>query len=690
MRLNRRTAIREGLTVSVRKLAIGGSVTVLWMVLAGAFALPALAVAPEEPKIEQPIQVTSTTATFLGVLNPGTLAEPPQSGTYKFLYRASLTECTGTGGSETSSGLSFGGAPEPLAPETVTGLTANTAYAVCLSVTNLESPSKTTVSAPVPFKTTIPPEKPETSEPAAQITATSAGFEGTLDPHSSRMVGGHFAYSNPGGSSCLEGPTVGLEGFEGEREEEAIAVHATAGLEEARTYRFCLVATDAAGDAVVGNEVVVETLAPPPVVVSESAPALVSPAPVTGALEATLEAVVNPNNQVTECNFQYGTVSVEENVIACEQASISGFEQGVSLKVTGLQLEKVYHYRVVLKNAEGAEEKGTGGAFETLFSPSGLQTSAAEEVTAASAELGGKLDAGGEAEYYVEYGTEPCSAITMTCGTKSTPVHVSGKVQQCTLGGVLQECVTPIAVTGLEPGRTYHYWLVATNAAASEPVHGAAEEFTTKAAAPTVQTGAAKDVTETSAQLTGELNPGAGEAEYYVEYVLPTDVIERSAAGFASGRTLAGVGPIVLSGLQPNTTYYYWLVAKSAAVSEPVRGETLQFTTPRSQAELEAQAAANRKPAEELAAANAAKQKLAEEAQHATETAAAANAAKQRQYAEIAAETAALDRLEAEAGKRSTEADKAKPRRASCRKGSIKKKNKCVPEKSKKKGKVKQ
>ena len=695
MNARRLTVTASGSRRDMRHLALPTLAVLAAVVGAMAFGVaPALAAAPETPTLTVAEPVHATTATFLGILNPGTLAQPPQSGTYKFLYKAGTgTECEG--GSESSSGLSFGNAPEPLSPETVTGLNPNTEYAVCLSVTNLESPSQTTVSAPVPFKTTVPPETPETTEPAAQITATSAILEGTLNPHGTvtTKAGGYFAYSNPGGSSCTEGPTVGLEGVAGELEGKALPVHATVGLEPDRTYKVCLVATNEFGNATVGNEVVLETLAPAPEVVAGAA-SYSNATP----FEATLHAEANAEDQETTVYFQYSTspvlagksLATPTDVPAAPGNSIgAGFGNVGVEAATGpvLTAGTVYYYQAVAINPTGTTY-GTVEHFETLGVPV-VQTSAAEEVTAASAELGGKLDAGGEAEYYVEYGTEPCSAITMTCGTKSTPVHVSGKVQQCTLGGVLQECVTPIAVTGLEPGRTYHYWLVATNAAASEPVHGAAEEFTTKPAAPTVQTGRAADVTETSVTLTGELNPGAGEAEYYVEYVLPTDVIERSATGFASGRTLAGVGPIVLSGLQPNTTYYYWLAAKSAAVSEPVRGETLQFTTPRSQAELEAQAAANRKPAEELAAANAAKQKLEEEAERATETAAAANAAKQKQYDEIAVETVSLVRQEAEAGKRSTRGEKAKPKPASCRKGFMKKKTKCVPKKSKKKGKVK-
>jgi hypothetical protein len=249
--------------------------------------------------------------------------------------------------------------------------------------------------------------------------------------------------------------------------------------------------------------------------------------------------------------------------------------------------------------------------------------------------------------------------------------------------------VTPVTVSGLEPSTTYHYWLVAKNSAVSEPVHGAAREFTTKVAAPTPKAGAAEDITATSARIPAELNPGGGETEYYVEY-FAAGGIGKSAPAFANGKTLASVAPIVLSGLQPNTTYNYWLVAKNSAVSEPVRGAgqfTHQFTTERSQAELEAQAAANRKPAEELAAATAATQRLQEEQEARRAQEAAANASKPNQYNEIAAQTAELERLQAQANKQSAPQEKARPRRAGCKRDGSRRganKGKCVSKKGKK------
>jgi hypothetical protein len=223
------------------------------------------------------------------------------------------------------------------------------------------------------------PEKPETI--AGAVTGTSAVFEGVLNPHIKALVGGYFAYSNPGGLTCAEGPAVGLEGFEGEQEVQAQAVHALVGLEPNRKYKFCLVATNEGGaQATPGEEVEVVTPAIPPTIESEStAPVPASegdphPSP---ASEIRLEGVVNANNEPTECHFQYQLE--EEHLLAptttlCEPNALAGTlgGQGVALNVGGLEAGKVYYYRVVAKNAAG-ETQGTETEpikqFETALPP---------------------------------------------------------------------------------------------------------------------------------------------------------------------------------------------------------------------------------------------------------------------------------------------------------------------------------
>jgi hypothetical protein len=475
------------------------------------------------------------------------------------------------------------------------------------------------------------PETPVTNS-ATSITAHSAILHGTLNPHSSTLVGGYFAYSNPEGKSCAEGNGVALEGFEGEKAEEAIAVHTKVELEPHREYKVCLVATNEVPEYAPGNEITVKTLSPPPEIISESAP------PVVASRETTLEATVTANNQVTECHFQYGVTTVTEHEVACTEPSIEGLERNVrSEPIKGLELEKTYKYRVVLKNAKHEERAGPQETFETVDVPTEAETGVAEGITGNGAYLGGKLNAGGQATYYVEFGTAPCTATE--CGEKTYTLVAKGKTQQS---------VTPIVVDGLKPLTTYHYWLVAENEAGA--VHGPAMEFTTKLAAPSVETGGAEDLTETGAEVTGTVDPG-GESEYYVEFGTAacsgTICGARTPAVFVSGKTPSDVA-IALSGLTPNTTYHYWLVTKNSAVSEPVQGEARAFTTPKSQSEVEQEAAGARKPEEEHAAAAAANRKAEEEAQAAEAAAATANEVKQQHYNEVAAETVVLERQEAE------------------------------------------
>src|ERR1700688_3939976 len=102
------------------------------------------------------------------------------------------------------------------------------------------------------FTTAVPPEAPVTKSPAAEIKATTAKLEGTLNPHSEATSGWYFAYSNPGGTSCLEGPNTGQET---EVLAKELAVGKTLeGLQPHQKYVFCLIATNAAGETTAANE----------------------------------------------------------------------------------------------------------------------------------------------------------------------------------------------------------------------------------------------------------------------------------------------------------------------------------------------------------------------------------------------------------------------------------------------------
>jgi len=251
----------------------------------------ALASAPEASELEVQSLLKVAEATFVGVLNPKA-TEFSEGGTYRFVYKASKTECEG--GSETSPDLSMGAPHEELPPETVVGLAASTEYTACLSVTSLKG--DTTVGAPVTFVTAAPPEAPTTGSPAAEVSGTSAKVEGILNPSTEATSGYYFAYQQSA-TECTAGSTTALEP---EAKVKAKKVQAVlTGLEPNTEYTVCLVATNDAGETATGNPVSFKTELLKPTVISESAPT-----PARKATEARLEALVNPSNELAECHIQ--------------------------------------------------------------------------------------------------------------------------------------------------------------------------------------------------------------------------------------------------------------------------------------------------------------------------------------------------------------------------------------------------
>jgi hypothetical protein len=132
-------------------------------------------------------------------------------------------------------------------------------------------------------------------------------------------------------------------------------------------------------------------------------------------------------------------------------------------------------------------------------------------------------------------------------------------------------------VTGLTPGRQYHYRLVVKTASGTAAGPDAA--FTVPdGSRPHVVTGPASRLTATAATVEGRLAPLGQRAEYAFEYG-PT-----SAYGHKTNARYAGLQPTPrwvaaeLTGLTPGTTYHYRLLGVGA--SGTAAGEDRTFTTP--------------------------------------------------------------------------------------------------------------
>jgi len=192
-----------------------------------------------------------------------------------------------------------------------------------------------------------------------------------------------------------------------------------------------------------------------------------------------------------------------------------------------------------------------------------VTTGAATNRTDTSAVLNGTVNPNGSATSYVfEYG------LTNTYGL-ATASHSAGR-------GTKAIAVKSTA-TGLVPGTTYHYRIVALNKSGAGS--GSDHTFTTTGHPPAAAvTGAPSQVGKTTATPTGTIDPNGQVTTWVVQYGLTT------AYGFETfGQQLAAVNsPVTVSvqiqGLAPGTLFHYEVVAfhGSAVVS---RGGDQTFLT---------------------------------------------------------------------------------------------------------------
>ena len=176
----------------------------------------------------------------------------------------------------------------------------------------------------------------------------------------------------------------------------------------------------------------------------------------------------------------------------------------------------------------------------TIASTPAATTAPASGLTVGSATLNGTVNpAGSETSYHFEYGT------TTAYGT-SVPVPAAAVGSDSTVHSVSQ------AISGLSPGTTYHYRIVATND--NGTTDGADMTFTTtaappKAVPPTVTTGAASNLAHTSATLHGRVNPNGSATSYHFQYGTSTHFGKQTSVKSAGSGTITQSASASISGL---------------------------------------------------------------------------------------------------------------------------------------------
>jgi hypothetical protein len=302
-------------------------------------------------------------------------------------------------------------------------------------------------------QTTVGDEPVAATGAASSITSTGAAVSGTVNP-----TGLPTSYTFEYGTSLSFGGVVPV-GSAGAGGSPVTLTSALSGLAPATTYDYRVVATNSAGTAV-GAARSFRTIGGSPVAPDATTVGVQS----IGPDHATVRGTVNPRNQQTSFTFEYGTTTSFGSIAPVVALDAADEPEPVATVLTGLARGTTYFYRVVATNATGTSF-GTVGSFTTAggnVAPL-VMTGAASAVSATGATLAATVDPRGQRTAFTfEYG----------------PTNAFGSVTAVDYAGdTTGSQAVSLPVTGLTPGTTYLFRVVATNAIGTSA--GAVGSFTT-------------------------------------------------------------------------------------------------------------------------------------------------------------------------------------------------------------------
>jgi phosphodiesterase/alkaline phosphatase D-like protein len=392
---------------------------------------------------------------------------------------------------------------------------------------------------------------------ASGVAQKSATLNATVNPEGETVSDCHFEY----GTTESYGTSIPCSSLPGSGILPVAVSASVAGLTPSTLYHFRIVATNPTGTSTGTDGTFTTTASQPPAVVTK-------PASAVAQTSATLNATVNPEDEpVSDCHFEYGKTMSYGTSIPCSGSPGSGTSPvPVSASLTGLTPNSTYHFRIVATNPIGTST-GTDGSFKTTESARpAVVTEPATSVAQTTATLNATVNPEDEpvSDCHFEYGTTESYGTSIPCasspGSGANPVPVNA------------------SVTGLTPNTTYHFRIVATNPIGTST--GADRSFKTPFDVPAAVTGAATRVGELSAQLNATVNPeGDNVTACHFEYGTSESYGASVPCASLPG---SGTSPVPVSasltGLTPNTTYHFRIVATNSGGTGG--GSDGQFATP--------------------------------------------------------------------------------------------------------------
>ncbi len=316
------------------------------------------------------------------------------------------------------------------------------------------------------------------------------------------------------------------------------------GLPSATTFRYRAVATGAFG-TLYGVEEIFTTVQEPPIAATGD------PSAVSGNA-ATLVGAVDPRGLPTEVRFEYGLTASYGKKTESRTVTTAGGFQDFLTPSGGLIPDAIYHYRIVATNEAGTSygddvtfrvAVGSGVTNPIPTTAPAVNTGASVGVTSGSAILSGTVNPNrGTTVVQFQFGpTSFYGRVTSVqgVGNGTEPVEVS------------------LAASGLLPGTTYHYRLIASNSAGA--TLGDDATFITQPAPPSAVTGAAEILSTTRVLITGSAKSEESTADVFIDF--GTDPYLFSGSIQTTPATVGGpaVAPIrgELEDLQQGRVYYY-------------------------------------------------------------------------------------------------------------------------------------